>query len=372
MESLDLFEKVVNDPGPYARQWKQENHGNVIATFCSYTPLEILLAANALPVRILGTGGEFSLSDTLLQTYCCTLVRGILNDVLSGKLDYIDGAVFPHTCDSMQRLSDIWRLNTGFTMHLDVVLPVKLNTPAAEAYMVQVIRKCKSDLEARLNITISESDLGAAVKQANAVRKRLAALDRIRNTRPESFSAADMYLALRAAMVMSPDQWLAAVEDLPARLEAESAEGTFAGKKIVLSGGMSGSREIYDIIQNSGGAVVHDDLCTGARFFEGLVDEDKDPLAAIADRYRSRIICPAKHNGVYARADYLVQTVKEKNADGVIFLLLKFCDPHAFDYPYLKQRLDAEKIPSLFLEVEDQSSLGEQVATRTEAFLEML
>ena len=103
-----------------------------------------------------------------------------------------------------------------------------------------------------------------------------------------------------------------------------------------------------------------------------MVDETADPIAAVADRYRERIICPAKHTGIYARADYLVDTVRRTKADGVVFLLLKFCDPHAFDYPYLKQRLDDEHIPSLFLEVEDQSAPGQQAATRLEAFIEML
>jgi len=29
-----------------------------------------------------------------------------------------------------------------------------------------------------------------------------------------------------------------------------------------------------------------------------------------------------------------------------VFLLLKFCDPHAFDYPYIKEMLDKENIPA--------------------------
>jgi len=372
MDPLVLFEQAVNHPADYAAEWKQKNSGKVVADFCSYTPAEILLAAGALPLRVFGTGGEFSMSDTLLQTYCCSLVRGILNDMLAGKLKNIDGAVFPHTCDSIQRLSDIWRLNSDLSIHLDVALPVKLNTPAAGQYMVDVMRKLKTDLETNLNISITGEQLSAAVKQTNAVRKTLAGLDRVRNDRPEAFGAGDLNLAVRAAMIMAPDQWLPAATDLLSVVEEKSDLPDFSGRRIVLSGGMCSSPDMYDTVKNSGGVIVHDDMCTGSRFFEGLIDEDRDPIEAIADRYRERIICPAKHSGIHARADYLVRTVREKNADGVIFMLLKFCDPHAFDYPYLKQRLDEENISSLFLEVEDPSVLGEQVATRIEAFMEML
>lgn len=53
-------------------------------------------------------------------------------------------------------------------------------------------------------------------------------------------------------------------------------------------------------------------------------------------------------------------------------MLLKFCDPHAFDYPYLKESLAAVSIPSLLLEVEDQPQAQGQLQTRIEAFLETL
>ena len=45
------------------------------------------------------------------------------------------------------RLSDMWRMNLGFDFHIDVVLPVKLNTPNAREYMIDVMRKFKRDLE---------------------------------------------------------------------------------------------------------------------------------------------------------------------------------------------------------------------------------
>ena len=56
----------------------------------------------------------------------------------------------------------------------------------------------------------------------------------------------------------------------------------------------------------------------------------------------------------------------------MIFFLLKFCDPHAFDYPYLKEALDREGIPSMLLEVEDRLPADGQLRTRFEAFVEMI
>jgi len=81
---------------------------------------------------------------------------------------------------------------------------------------------------------------------------------------------------------------------------------------------------------------VGDDLCTGQRWFEGLTQVDIHPLTALAERYMDRMVCPAKHITSQARGENIIALAPKNRADGVIFALLKFCDSHAFDYPYLK------------------------------------
>ena len=127
MDSLEVFKAVAADPAAYAQAWKQRESRPVVGTFCSYAPEEIILASGALGYRIFGTELTISRADAHMQAYSCSLVRGALEDALDGGLDFLDGAVFPHTCDSIQRLSDIWRMNAKTGFHLDVVLPVKEN-----------------------------------------------------------------------------------------------------------------------------------------------------------------------------------------------------------------------------------------------------
>ena len=95
-------------------------------------------------------------------------------------------------------------------------------------------------------------------------------------------------------------------------------------------------------------------------------------MAGLTERYATRVICPAKHSGNTARGTALVNLAKERQADGVIFTLLKFCDPHAFDYPYLKEFLEAEGIRHLHLEMDDTQDSAGQTATRLETFIHMI
>ena len=141
MDAVRVFHDIAADPQAYARDWKAKTGGKVVGTFCSYAPEELILASGALGYRIVGGSGAVSKADAHLQAYCCSLVRGAMEDALDHRLDFLDGTIFPHTCDSIQRLSDLWRMNAQTGFHLDVVLPVKLDTASAKDYMRAVWRK---------------------------------------------------------------------------------------------------------------------------------------------------------------------------------------------------------------------------------------
>ncbi|MFZ5569415.1 MAG: 2-hydroxyacyl-CoA dehydratase subunit D [Thermodesulfobacteriota bacterium] len=371
MEPLSLFSEIVRYPDRYAMEWKRKTGGSIVGHFCSYTPEEIITAAGALPYRIFGSSTGISKADAHLQAYSCSLVRGALEDALAGRLDFLDGTVFPHTCDSIQRLSDIWRLNIKGKFHLDVVLPVKLNTDSAGAYMVDVLNKFRSELQTALAAEIGDQQLGAAVRTYNRIRDGLSRLYAIRRNHPGAVGSSDVHTIFRASMIMDRADFSSVLEDFLAALDP-GRDSTAEGKRIVLTGGLCNMPDIYRVIESSGGRVVWDDFCTGARYFEGRIDDRGDIVAAIADRYLNRVVCPAKHSGNTNRGDYLLKQVKEYGAKGVIFVFLKFCDPHAFDYPYMKTMLEKEGIPHLMLEIEDQTASEGQLRTRCEAFMEML
>lgn len=372
MKAMQRFRDVSADPETYVRDWKATRGGRVVGTLCSYAPEELILAAGALAFRIVGGSGELSRADAHLQSYSCSLVRGALDDALNERLDFIDGMIFPHTCDSIQRLSDIWRMNARTGFHLDVVMPVKLDTKSARAYMTAVLKKARSELEGLLGQTIADSDLQGAIDVYNRIRSAMQRVYRIRSDYPNAITGGDLHAMVRASMVMDRHDFLDHLTRLMKDLEQIPRAESTAGKRIFLSGGVCNLPDVYGVIEAAGGRVVGDDLCTGSRGLTGLIGSGDDPLQAIADRYARRAVCPAKHMGITRRGDDLVRLVKTSRAHGVIFLFLKFCDPHAFDYPYLKSMLDAEGVPSLLVELEGQTASQGQFGTRCEAFMEML
>jgi bzd-type benzoyl-CoA reductase N subunit len=373
MKQMEECRRILDDSNGYVNKIKTESGRKVVGTFCSYAPEEIIFAAGAHPFRLFGTGEKIRFADAHLQSYCCSLVRGALDDALGGRLAFLDGVVFPHTCDSIQRLSDIWRLNVASGFHLDVVLPVKLDTPSARQYFIDVLNRFRMELGSKLGVTITESDLRSAIGVYNRIRGALTRIYALSGNRPGILKGSDLYTIIRTAMVMDRTRLAPLLEELASELEQTPGEVKAPERKrLILSGGICNQPDIYTIIEEAGGRVVGDDLCTGSRYFNGLIDEKQDPLTAIADRYMERVICPAKHRGLTGRADHIVQLVTENGAQGVVLFLLKFCDPHAFDVPHLKAALDRAGIPSMVIEVEDRLPAEGQLRTRVEAFIEMI
>ncbi|MDD5476493.1 MAG: 2-hydroxyacyl-CoA dehydratase family protein [Syntrophales bacterium] len=373
MNTLDQFLAAAEHPERYAAKLKSEG-ASIIAFLCSYTPEELIHAAGLHPMRLFGTRGPIMRADGHLQAYCCSLARGTLEQALAGDLSFLDGAVFPHTCDTIQRLSDIWRLNTSFGFFADVVLPVKLDSKSAQDYFADVLGRFKAELEEWTGREITEDSLRRSIETFNAVRSSLERLYRLRSADPGIMAGSRMAAVIRGSMIMDRNELPGMLD----RLIEEAESGIYREppgkdkKRLILSGGICDHPDFYTALEDSGGVVAWDDLCTGSRFFNGTTETSGNLPAALARRYSRRLICPAKHLSTTARAERLLEIVREHRADGVIFFLLKFCDPHAFDYPWLKEFLEKHNVPNTLIEVEHQLPPEGQLKTRLETFIQTL
>ena len=368
---LEQFCRAASDPVEYGRSIKRKDR-EIIGFLCTYAPEEIIAAAGFHPFRLFGAHGDISGADQHLQSYSCSLVRGVLEDALAGRCDFLDGIVFPHTCDSMQRLSDIWRLNIPTAFFADVVLPVKLVSGSAEKYLYDVLKRFVKELESWSGRDITDEMITASCEKYNAIRRRMRDLYARHAENPACLSAADLSAVMTASMVMDRADVLAGLTDLVDKLDKTVPSGMSCRRRVFLVGSVCDQPEIYHLIADAGADVVGDDLCSGSRYCDGDIVTNGDPLTAIASRLVSRVNCPAKHYSLTARGDRIVEAVKRSRADGVVFIHLKFCDPHAFDYPYIKGMLDDIHIPSMVLEIEAQLPSEGALRTRFETFVHML
>jgi bcr-type benzoyl-CoA reductase subunit C len=370
MEEIQLFHKVINDieyPPAFDASRK------IIGYLCSYAPEELIHAAGFHPMRLFPSQSEIILGENHIQSYCCHPVRGILEDSLAGKLDFLYGTVFVHTCDSMQRLSDIWRMQGKYNFFSDLALPVKLGTKSAQRYLNLVLADFRKQLEKLCGHGITDTDIKNSITLFNSIRDLLSDIYRIRCANPESINAADIYALVKGTMIMDRQKAETLLRRIARNLgQNQTCSGEY--RRIIISGSICDSNDFYSIVEKAGAAVVGDDLCTGQRWFDTkiLQNQDKDPVAAIAARLTGRVPCPAKHMSLSARKEHISALAEKTKADGVIFLVQKFCDPHAFDYPHIKEHLDLMKIKSICIETDGINLNPGQLTTRIETFIHMI
>ena len=77
-----------------------------------YVPRELIHAAGMLPVGILGGGDQLEViqGDAYYQSYICRIPRSTIELGLTGRLDCLDGMLFPSICDVIRNLSGMWQI----------------------------------------------------------------------------------------------------------------------------------------------------------------------------------------------------------------------------------------------------------------------
>jgi benzoyl-CoA reductase/2-hydroxyglutaryl-CoA dehydratase subunit BcrC/BadD/HgdB len=110
-----------------------------------------------------------------------------------------------------------------------------------------------------------------------------------------------------------------------------------------------------------------------------------DPLEGLANYYLSEITCARTFrqatlgetrkdyvSDLQSRFGYLKGIIKEWNINGVVMLLVRYCDPFAFEMPSLKDYLDSLGIQSTYIEYNYTIGALAPLRTRVEAFLETI
>lgn len=373
---LELLMKLREDPYSSAREWKKRTKNKVIGFFCCYAPEELIYAAGALPVRITGRNADVSKSGAHLQSYCCSLARTGLDMALDDTLSFLDGTVFVHTCDTMMRLSDIWRLNAGFDYHGDVVLPVRFEGDTAWKYMNKELLSFKEKLEDFLG-KISDDALRDSINVYNKNRALLSRLYALRRENPSLMTYEELLWCSTSSALVDKRRHNAALEAILTDLEERA--GTVAGQpdgKVPLFGvgSVMDQWDFLKMVEDSGATFVDDDFCNGHRYFDAEVPDPNEvpPMEGIARHTWDRNSCACKHNSTDERAACIVDRAKAAGAKGAIVWQFKYCEPQAFDYPHVKKALDDAGIQSLNLEIEQGSVSIEQMRTRVSALVETI
>ena len=374
MTALEELTKQADTlTNPYIEWWK-ERGGKIIGYYCTYVPEEIIHAAGMLPYRMRATGSIGSeLGDLYASTTTCTFCRHALDQAMKGEYKFLDGLVALHSCDHVARTFDAWRYgkvplpDPFYLRFLDV--PIKTDAPAVE-WMTLQLGKFKRSLEDHFQVTISDEALCRSIKIYNEKRILLKSLYELRKKEAPPITGAEVLGICIASTSMPAEEFNQLLRQSLDELEGREGFSDYRAR-LLLAGGELEDPAYIRVIEELGGLVVTDMLCFGLRAFWDLVDEDSEPIAALAKRYIERISCPRMID-YSRRLKFIRDLLGEFKADGIIVQRMKYCDNWACDGAMIRWQAKEDGTPYLILEREYLMSAVGQMRTRVQAFLETI
>jgi len=360
------------------REWKAADPARkVIGYMPVYVPREIIHAGGMLPVGILGGGDQLEVihGDAYYQSYICRIPRSTVELGVTGRLDFVDGLLFPSICDVIRNLSGMWKLifPDTYVRYFDV--PQNYVDDIGGNYYVNELQELRHGLEAVAGRAIGDDDLRRSIAVYNENRQLTRALYDFRARAPWKAPSAEVYLVLRAGMVLPVEDHNRLLLDYLAAAESED-RALRDNCRIVLQGSFCEQPPLNLIksIELAGCYIVDDDFMLVNRWLYDDVPLDGDPIVSLSDAFLHRSLeTAAKYEPDGARKGaYLIEIVRERAAEGVIFAAPSFCDPALLDRPMLARALSRENIPYIAFKYAENSGQMQPIREQAGTFADSI
>lgn len=353
----------------------KENGGKVAGVFCTFTPTEILDAAGFISVSLCGMSNEtVPAAETQLPKNLCPLIKSSYGFALTDKCPYTyfsDLIVGETTCDGKKKMYEmLGKLKPTYILHL----PQGHDSDPVTTWTAE-LRRFIAFLEEKFNITITDEALRQAARQRNAQRQAHMKLMELQKQTPPPLGGMQMYATMEGTGFMfTHEDRVNKLNQLRESVEANADRSAFEGaKRILVTGCPIGGvlQKTVKAIEENGGVVVCFENCSGIKAAFQMVDtEAEDIVKAIAQRYLQigcSVMTPNKE-----RMKLLPKLVEEYKVEGVVEVDLQACTPYCVESFQIKQLCEQINIPYLAVETDYSTGDSGQLATRLEAFLEML
>jgi benzoyl-CoA reductase subunit C len=371
----DLFDDLNFN---YAREWKAAKPGRKVVGFMPfYVPRELIHAAGALPLGVLGGGDQLEVihGDAYYQSYICRIPRSTIELGVSGRLDFVDGMLFPSICDVIRNLSGMWKIMFPKVMSRYFDVPQNFRNDVGGAFYMNELGELRESLATLTGREITDDAIRASIRAYNANRRLVREVYALRAEAPWKAPSSEIYLVMRAGMLLSVDEhsqmlgdYLAAVRsaDRPRRDNA----------RVVVTGAFCEQPPINLIksIELAGCYIVDDDFMLVNRWEQIEVPDEDDPIQALALTYLHHSgNTSAKYEPDQAKKGlYLVDAVRRTGAEGVIFAAPSFCDPALLERPMLQHVLAAHNIPYIAFKYAENSGQMQPIREQAGTFADSI
>lgn len=351
----------------------------VVGQYCVFSPQEINLAAGAISVTLCGTTHEpIEEAEKELPRNLCPLIKSSYGFAITDTCPYFyfaDVLLAETTCDGKKKMYEL--MGKLKPMHIMNLPQTASGEDSLEMWKREMI-KYKEFLEKQFNVEITHEDLRDAIKLMNREREALKRLHKLNAHIPAPLTGMDMMKAQwLSSFNVDREKGIELIEKLIEEVEQRIEEGKFPfdenAPRILLTGTPIGigSEKVLKILEESGASVVALENCTAYKKLHVMVDEDKNPIDALAEKYLATpCSCMTPNN---SRLDLIQELAEEYQVDGVVDLTWQACHTYNIESFILRNFVkDQLNLPFLQIETDYSDSDIGQIKVRVEAFLETI
>ena len=382
-KGLDKAREIYLDSSRRAKELKAADK-KIIGYPCVYVPVEMLTALDLVPYRTCADMKEpVTEADRALPHSFCPVMRNCLDCALKGKNDFLDGMVAIHSCDPQEKTARIWESYTHYPYFHFIDMPITVRPEALEYFKGQ-LNDFRKTLEAFTGKKLSADKLEAAIKSHNQQRALVRELYELTKPSPPHVSGTEIVQVVKALTSLPVAEGNNLLTETIGEVKKRAARPEKKSARLLI---WSSTLDDTDIMQalEAKANVVMNESCGGVRAYRGEVKLTADRLEGLADYYLNEITCARtfrqaalgetrKDYGrdLQSRFGYLKGAIRDWKINGVVMLLVRYCDPFAFEMPSLKDYLNSIGIPSIYIEYDYTVGALAPMRTRVEAFIETI
>ncbi len=337
----------------------------------NFTPEELIIAAGLVPKRILGDAAITTTveADKYLEPNLCYFARNLLNQAITGNLKGLAGILFTHGCDCTSRQYDVWKAHANVKDIYYLNVPLKRDSTALN-FLMKELNLFKAHLEKISGNSVTKDKLQAAIDQCNETRSLLRELAGLCKSNPPVMTGSEFFKVIVDAQTSDKKT---VNETIRAKIKDVKQRKASGGKKkrVMIAGSALDYPDFIELVESCGFDVVNVALAEGSDYFALDVKKTGDPMMDLARYLLAKPPNPTKHPPD-PYLDFVLDQAKECKVDGIIYQVLKFCEPYLYDSVYILKRLKEEGIPTILLEHEYTTQGLASLRTRIEAFKELI
>lgn len=368
---LQQVEYAALHPGQMVHDWKQSTGGKAVGWLPIHCPREIVHAAGMLPVGLWGGAVTINKAGEYLQAFCCSVMKAVMELALNGAYRELDAIISPNTCDTMRCIPLMLKLAVPHPPVVGLVLPDHRKIEAGIQYTAQEYRHLAQELQVICGTKVTDAALEQSIDLYNRHGQLMREFLKTSQDHLNVITPYYRHMILKSSLFVPVERHMRWLEELLDELR-KAPVCNWPGVRVVLTGIMAEPYELLKIMEEFNIAVVGDDLAQGSRQFRTPTPAGTDPYVRLAQRFAELEGCSCVADPYKLRGSLLVKLREQTQADGVVVLMMKFCDPEEYDYPYLVSDLENAGVPHVYVESEQQMESLQQARTRLQAFGEMV